>query len=75
MSENNSKEFNFEESINELETLISKSEQGGINLDDMVKNYQRGVKILSNCRKKLESAELEIRDASILNPKTPEQDA
>ena len=75
MSENNSKEFNFEESLNELETLISKSEQGGINLDDMVKNYQRGVKILSNCRKKLESAELEIRDASILNPKTPEQDA
>lgn len=75
MSENNSKEFNFEESLNELETLISNSEQGGINLDDMVKNYQRGVKILSNCRKKLESAELEIRDASILNPKTPEQDA
>ena len=57
--------FNFEKSLNDLETLVSESEHGSINLEDMVMKYEQGVKILRRCRNELEIAELKIKDASL----------
>lgn len=57
--------FNFEKSLNDLETLVSESEHGSINLEEMVMKYEQGVKILGRCRNELEIAELKIKDASL----------
>tara|TARA_B100002019_G_scaffold288349_1_gene301818 strand:- start:508 stop:735 length:228 start_codon:yes stop_codon:yes gene_type:complete len=58
------KDFNFEESLKELEDIVSSSEEGSNSLEDMIKNFERGVKLLSNCRSKLDSAELQIEQAT-----------
>ena len=53
----------FEDSLRALEEIVSVSESGNVSIEDMVKNYQRGVKILADCKNKLESAELKIQEA------------
>ena len=57
-------ESTFEDSLSALEEIVSESEVGNISIEAMVKNYQRGVKILANCKNKLESAELKIQEAN-----------
>ena len=64
MTDPSEKDFNFEESLKELEDIVSKSEEGSTSLEEMIKNYERGVKLLSNCRSKLDSAELQIEQAT-----------
>ena len=69
------KEFDFEQSLRALETLVSESENGNVRLEDMVKNYEQGIKIVANCRKKLELAELQIQEASNSKSNPTKQDA
>lgn len=67
MMSDNTEEFKFEESLSALEEIVSESESGSISLEDMVKNYERGIKILANCKNKLEHAELQIQEANKTN--------
>ena len=64
MTDPSEKDFNFEESLKELEGIVSSTEEGSNSLEDMIKNFERGVKLLSNCRSKLDSAELQIEQAT-----------
>jgi exodeoxyribonuclease VII small subunit len=57
-------ESTFEDSLRALEDIVSVTESGNISIEEMVKNYQRGVKILANCKNKLECAELKIKEAN-----------
>jgi exodeoxyribonuclease VII small subunit len=57
-------EINFEQAIQELDEIVSNMENNDLKLDSLVGNYQKGVKLLSICRKKLDDAELKIKEAT-----------
>ncbi|MBS0571527.1 MAG: exodeoxyribonuclease VII small subunit [Proteobacteria bacterium] len=61
----------FEKSLDELETLVGKMEQGEQSLDDSLKSYERGVALYRNCRSALEQAELRVKLLS--DPEQPDQ--
>ena len=51
---------NFEEQIEELESIIKELEAGKLNLDESVEKFEEGMKISKECSKMLESAERKI---------------
>ena len=57
-------EINFEQAIQELDEIVSNMENSHLKLDSLVGNYQKGIKLLSICRKKLDDAELKIKEAT-----------
>ena len=54
-------EKTFEENIREIESIISSMERGAFNLDDSVKNYEKGMKLIQECSKKLAAAEKSLK--------------
>ncbi len=50
----------FEESLAELEAIISELESGDLPLDKMTERYEKGVRALELCRKVLDQAEKKI---------------
>ena len=57
-------EINFEQAIQELDEIVSNMENSDLKLDSLVGNYQKGIKLLSICRRKLDDAELKIKEAT-----------
>ena len=55
-----SKEFNFEETMNELEKIVQTLESGKLNLDDSIKEFEKGIKLSKSASKYLEDAEKKI---------------
>ncbi len=51
----------FEHSLDELEQLVEKMEQGEMTLDDSLAAYERGVGLYRRCQAALEQAELRVR--------------
>jgi len=51
----------FEESLSKLEAIVESLENGETPLDDLVKQYEKGVQLLENCRKRLGDAEMRIQ--------------
>ena len=51
---------NFEEQIEELESIIKELEAGKLNLDESVEKFEEGMKISKECSKMLEDAERKI---------------
>ena len=51
----------FEHSLDELEQLVEKMEQGEMNLEDSLAAYERGVGLYRRCQAALEQAELRVR--------------
>lgn len=47
----------FEESIDELETIVRRLEQGGGALDDALADYSKAILLLKDCHSRLERAE------------------
>lgn len=45
----------FEESLARLEKLVSEMEHGNLSLDDMMKHFEEGRKLVGTCTKELES--------------------
>jgi exodeoxyribonuclease VII small subunit len=50
----------FERSLSELETLVSRMEQGSLSLDDMVKSFERGMSAYRQCQQALDEAQLKV---------------
>jgi exodeoxyribonuclease VII small subunit len=61
----------FEKSLDELEKLVARMEQGDQSLDDSLKSFERGVALYRNCRSALEQAELRVKLLS--DPLTPDE--
>jgi exodeoxyribonuclease VII small subunit len=70
----------FEQSLDELEQLVAKMEQGDQSLDDSLKSFERGIVLFRNCQSALEQAELRVKllsdphspdDAEDFEPETP----
>lgn len=48
--------IDFEKSLNELEKIISKLEQGDCSLEESISLFEQGMKHTENCREALEYA-------------------
>jgi exodeoxyribonuclease VII small subunit len=60
----------FEKSLDELEQLVSRMEQGDLSLDDSLKSFERGIALYRDCQNALEQAELRVKQ--LLDPSAPE---
>lgn len=50
----------FEESMKNLETIVTELEKGELSLDESVKKFEEGIKISKECNSILEKAEKKI---------------
>ncbi len=50
----------FEKSLQELETLVEKMEQGDLSLEDSLQHFERGVQLTRACQQALKEAELKV---------------
>lgn len=60
----------FEQSLNELEQLVTRMEESEMGLDDSLKSFERGVALYRSCQSALEQAELRVRQ--LLDPGKPD---
>lgn len=52
--------LNFEETMNKLEEIVQKLESGELNLDDSIKEFEKGIELSNTASKYLEDAEKKI---------------
>lgn len=60
----------FEQSLDELEQLVARMEQGDMGLDDSLQSFERGIALYRNCQGALEQAELRVQQ--LLDPANPD---
>jgi exodeoxyribonuclease VII small subunit len=53
-------ELSFEGALKELEAIVSRLEQGEVDLEDSIALYERGQSLKIHCEKKLKSAETRL---------------
>ncbi len=61
----------FEKSLDELEQLVSRMEQGELSLDDSLKSFERGISLYRNCQNALEQAQLRVK--LLYDPASPDE--
>lgn len=54
------KSFNFEQSIQELESLVSNLEDGELSLENSLKTFEQGIKLTRECQQHLSAAEQKV---------------
>ena len=52
---------NFEVSLQKLEKIIEKLEDGDISLEESVKSFEEGIGLEKECQKQLSQAELKVK--------------
>lgn len=50
----------FEQSINELEAIVAKLENGDVTLDESLELFEQGIKLSKSCQKMLDTAEKKV---------------
>ena len=55
-------EKNFEQSMQDLEKIVTELEKGDLNLDESVKKFEEGMKIAKQCNNMLEEAEKKFQE-------------
>ena len=55
-----SKELKFERMMKELENIIDDLEGGQLGLEDSLKKYEEGIKLLVLCRKRLDETKRKV---------------
>ena len=53
--------LSFEESLNELETIVQSLEQGDLNLEESMAQFERGLNLSQLSQVKLQSAEQKVK--------------
>jgi exodeoxyribonuclease VII small subunit len=61
VAKRNQKTPDFETALAELEELVEKMEQGELNLDESLKQFERGVLLTRVCQKALQEAEQKVQ--------------
>ena len=59
--------LSFEVALAELEGIVSRLEQGEVDLEDSIALYERGTALKAHCEKKLKSAEARL-EKIVLGP-------
>ena len=57
--------LSFEEALDQLEDIVSKLEDGSINLEESIEQYTRGVHLKNHCETKLKEATLKVEQITI----------
>ena len=57
--------LSFEEALEQLEEIVSKLEDGSINLEESIEEYTRGVHLKNHCETKLKEATLKVEQIII----------
>ncbi len=57
--------LSFEEALDQLEGIVSKLEDGSINLEESIEEYTRGVHLKNHCETKLKEATLKVEQITI----------
>ena len=60
-------DLSFEAALRELETIVSRLEQGEVDLEDSIALYERGTELKAHCEKKLKGAEARL-EKIVLGP-------
>ena len=60
----------FEQSLDELERLVTRLEGGDLSLDESLRSFERGIALFRECQSALEQAELRVK--VLLDPDDPE---
>jgi len=60
-------EMSFESALRELETIVSRLEQGAVDLEDSIALYERGTALKAHCEQKLKGAEARL-EKIVLGP-------
>jgi len=55
------KKFDFEKSLQELESIVNKMEQGELNLEESLKLFENGINLTRKCQKKLQDTEQKVK--------------
>ncbi len=55
------KAIDFEKSLDELEDLVERMEQGDSSLEDSLKDFERGIELTRNCQTALTEAEQKVQ--------------
>ena len=63
--------FKFEEALQRLQKIVTELEDTDFNLDEALESYERGVGIARECLKRLEEAELKIKELRLTDGDTP----
>lgn len=58
-------QLTFEESLQELETIVSSLESGKAPLDESITAYERGIALKTHCEKKLREAQSKIEKIAL----------
>ena len=61
-------DMKFEDSLRKLEELVARMESGDMNLDDMIKAFEEGRKLVETCQKDLESIRQRIEKVTGAEP-------
>ncbi len=56
----NTKKFNFEKALEELEEIVSRLDSGELGLEQMLEEFERGIKLVRSCQKFLEQAQKKV---------------
>lgn len=60
MTAKESKNFNFEIALAELTQIVEKMEQGGLSLEESLKQFERGISLTRQCQQSLKDAEQKV---------------
>ena len=64
--------MNFENNLKKLEELVARMESGDMKLDDMIKAFEEGRKLVDTCQKDLESIRQRIEKVTSVAPPSVE---
>ena len=68
------KKLNFEKALADLEKLVEEMEQGELSLEDMLKRFEKGIALTTECQQALQKAELKVKELVEKNGKLLEKD-
>jgi len=60
MAKKGEKTVDFERSLNELEELVERMEQGDLTLEESLKSFERGMALTRQCQKALDEAQQKV---------------
>ncbi len=68
------KELTFEEAMNRLEEIVDSLEGGDYSLDESLKLFEEGIKLVKSCNKQLETIEGSIKKLVSVDGELVEED-
>lgn len=71
----NAKNKTFEENMQRLEQIVRTMERGDAPLEESLKLFQEGTKLVEDCGKLLDEAELQVKKITSATDGTPQEDA